>query len=559
MGDRMSLTCPDCAKDLVVGDDGMAHCECGFRGFSGYIQEYEYLTARSAWLRDRLTEGAGPPDAAVARAYGVWQTARPSQPSTSSPNSSPQTVLVTVGAALLIVAALVFVAVAWDSIGAWGQIASLLTLTTVIAAAAVLSRRRAPRTAEALAAVSWSLGVICAVAAPNLGALPAAWSEPQTPYLLIVFAAATAWGVLLGHRFGLAMWTWLGWLTVPVVLAFGLALALQTVEDDQVLVTISGLAYLAAGATMLRFGGGADPWPVRTAGGVCLALLSALTVGAFTFDPPTGAVLILAAALLAAILFPFLWVAWPLAGLLLAALGLLLPHSTEFTAAAGLVGAALLFAAARTSIPLAAVSAAGLWTTYFVGSQEQSPAVMAGVVGASLLVFSLKRGASPLAWFGAALVWLIYPLEADESRFFEEPSLLLAALLLVAGLVARRDGTRNSGIIYGPALTVALIPPALMSWYEPWSEPALIRFAIVMVVGVGLLVLGARRRLLGLVIPATAAVAITATAQIYAGLDLLPRWLALAFAGAALIAIGARLEWVRERGRHTEQWLQTLR
>ena len=58
---------------------------------------------------------------------------------------------------------------------------------------------------------------------------------------------------------------------------------------------------------------------------------------------------------------------------------------------------------------------------------------------------------------------------------------------------------------------------------------------------------------------ATTAIVITATAQIYTTLSLFPRWLALAFAGALLIAIGARLEWVRERGRDTEEWFQTLR
>jgi len=80
-----------------------------------------------------------------------------------------------------------------------------------------------------------------------------------------------------------------------------------------------------------------------------------------------------------------------------------------------------------------------------------------------------------------------------------------------------------------------------------------------MVAGTALLILGARRHMLGLVVPATTAIVITATAQIYTTLSLFPRWLALAFAGALLIAIGARLEWVRERGRDTEEWFQTLR
>ncbi len=552
----MTLTCPTCARELPVDTDGMVLCECGFRAFAGYLQEYQYLTARSAWLRERLDEGAGPPDPTVAKAYGVWSVPVPHAP---TPSTSPQTLLVTIGAGLLIVAAIVFVAVAWEVIGPWGQIGALLAVTVVTTAAAILTRRRAHRTAEALAAVSLAMGLICAVAAPTLGALPKAWSEPQSPYLLIAFGTAVAWGVLLGHRFGLRMWTWFGWLLVPSLLAAVLALTLQRIDDDHVLVTIFGVAYLALGVTLVQFARPPYPWPPRTAGGLCLAVAAGFTAVALTFDPPAGAVFVIAAALLAAILVGVPWAAWPLAGLLLAAIGLLLPESALMAGAVGVVGTVLLFAAARTSIPLAALTSGILWSISFVSADTQSQTVLASVAGLGLLAFSLVRGAAPLAWFAAALLWLTYLRTIEESRFFEQDLLVLAALLLVAGLIARRDGSRHSAIVYGPAVSVALIPPALLSWFEVWEPAALIRFGVVMVAGTALLILGARRHMLGLVVPATAAIVITATAQIYTTLSLFPRWLALAFAGALLIAIGARLEWVRERGRDTEEWFQTLR
>ena len=76
----MTLTCPTCARELPVDTDGMVLCECGFRAFAGYLQEYQYLTARSAWRRERLDEGAGPPDPTVAKAYGVWSVTVPHAP-----------------------------------------------------------------------------------------------------------------------------------------------------------------------------------------------------------------------------------------------------------------------------------------------------------------------------------------------------------------------------------------------------------------------------------------------------------------------------------------------
>jgi len=44
--------------------------------------------------------------------------------------------------------------------------------------------------------------------------------------------------------------------------------------------------------------------------------------------------------------------------------------------------------------------------------------------------------------------------------------------------------------------------------------------------------------------------AIAGVAQLYALADLLPRWVALAFAGALLVAVGFRVEVLARAGRH---------
>ena len=143
----------------------MLTCECGFTTYSGYLQEFEYLTQRRQWLWDRVVEQSGPPDPATARQYAVWPA--PRQPVGPPPHrgSSAQILLVVLGAGLLILAGLVFVAVAWDLIGAYGQLAMMLLVTVLTGGVAWFTRTRTPRTAQALAVVSFALAVILVTAA----------------------------------------------------------------------------------------------------------------------------------------------------------------------------------------------------------------------------------------------------------------------------------------------------------------------------------------------------------------------------------------------------------
>jgi hypothetical protein len=80
----------------------------------------------------------------------------------------------------------------------------------------------------------------------------------------------------------------------------------------------------------------------------------------------------------------------------------------------------------------------------------------------------------------------------------------------------------------------------------------------VLVVGAAVLVVGVRLRAGGLVLPAATAVAIAALAQVWTGLQGLPRWLALALVGVVLVAAGARFEWVRAEGRRAGAWVRGL-
>lgn len=559
--------CPSCGRPLTHLDaDGMLSCDCGLRAYSGYVSEYEYLTSRRQWLWERIAEQSGAPDPQTARAYGVWSAGAETpaqQPRRSS--TSTQTLLVSLGAGLLIVAALVFVAVAWPLLGVIGQIVVLVAATILATVTAIFLRNRVPRTAEALAVVAFTLGLIVAGAATDLGALPRSWADAGM-YPVIVSLIAVAFGIGLGHRFAMVTWVWLGWLSTPVLLASGLTSTIPWADAGQAALTAGVLSYLALGAGLLYGSRMIDRLPVRVSAAVSALIAAAFTLRLLDFSPPTGANVAIAAALLLLLLAheatgnaATAWVGWPLFGSWLALLAMHVPDSSWLTAAMAAAGVALLFLIARWGVGLAAVSAAALWTTWLIGSWESDQWLFFGIVGTGLLAFSLRSGAAPLAWFGAVALQTAFLLQVDSVPFFEVPTLVFAGLLLLAGLVQKRADERHSLVIYAPALTVALLPTSVLLWDDVWSQASLIRFGVVMVVGIGCLLVGVRAHLLGLVIPATIAVSITATAQIWATLDTLPRWLALALAGALLIVIGARIEWVRGKGQQTSHWLHTLR
>jgi hypothetical protein len=81
----------------------------------------------------------------------------------------------------------------------------------------------------------------------------------------------------------------------------------------------------------------------------------------------------------------------------------------------------------------------------------------------------------------------------------------------------------------------------------------------VLVVSAVLLVAGVRRRAGGLLWPGAVGLALAGSAQLWGGLQSLPRWVALALVGGSLVLAGARFERLRSEGRRARAWAQELR
>lgn len=567
-GEAALTRCPSCGSTLTTAQmdaDGMLTCPCGVRAYAGYLQELDYLQQRQSWLRDRVAEQAVAPDSATVHDYGIWAAPIAQAPSAPPRGRATQVLLVALGAMMLLLAGLVFVAVAWDLVGPFGQVAFLLVAMAITGGLALALRTRVHGTAEALAVVAFGLALITAAAAPALGALPNDWNRPDSAYVIGLSAVLCVGGIGLGHLSGLRSWVWLGWLTLPVAIGCVLSLTVQFWDSAHVGTTIAATAYLLA-AIALAVVRAADHLERLVTAAVCALTAAGFTAGLLFFSPQLGALIVIGTFLLAIVVayemtrrLELAVVGWPVFGFWLGLLAVVVGPSPALAAAVGAAGVGLLFAVAHWSRALAVTTAAALWTTWLVGSvPDGEPTLVLTMAGVGLFAFALYPGGAPVAWLGALTLGIVVVAEVDDPPIAEFYTLCLAVLLLVAGLLQWRVGQRRSGIVYGPAVAVALIPTAVLCWDDIWSAPSLVRFAIVMVVGIAVLLVGVKLHQQGLVIPAAISVGTAATAQIFATLDTLPRWLALGIAGTALIIVGARIEWVRGKGRETGAWLQSL-
>ena len=220
---RPTVLCPSCSTPLRQEAAGCVMCGLSLTGPAAaelweVDQQLSTLWQRRGLLLTQLRTASG-------AAVGLSRV-----PASTSSGTGPrgvrgwpaQQVLLSVGALLVVIAASVFLAVAWDVIGVSGQVGVMAVVTLVAGGSSVVLARRGLRaSAEAVA--------VLAVA------------------LALVDAAAARWLDLGGLR-GVDGWSYAAWVSA------GLALVLVAVSAPvlkQTAVTYRLLAVLAAAAAPL--------------------------------------------------------------------------------------------------------------------------------------------------------------------------------------------------------------------------------------------------------------------------------------------------------------------
>lgn len=393
-------------------------------------------------------EGAVLTDGPPAAAPPVAAAARPSPPRAPIP---VPTLLALAGGALLTAAAVVFVAVTWETLPAWAQAAVLLAATVLAGTSAiVLQRRELPTAAATVGLVTMAFAAADVVAIDRGGLLALG---DFLPPLAATGAALVGW---LLERRGLRWTALVGALAVLFAANGALVATIDAttwpVWTEPLLATA---AALVVGATALAWRDQAARW-IGLAG-AAFGLLAAGSSAAATVAGTTPTVPLLPAVLIVALpialyLAAARWTDWALAPATL----LLLAATLAF----GYRGID------AEALPLLPPVLAGIATTaaVWVALRLAAPRRLAVLVGAALPLAGLAVAAG-LAVLGslARLSELVAPTYVE--RFGADPWLLaFPVLLAAAALAVPRVRPHLPWVITGLLVAAPVALPAEVAW-----------------------------------------------------------------------------------------------
>ena len=160
--------CPDCRSTLPPAPFRCPTCALPLQGF---LASQLLRTLQEADdLLDRLRASALAPATRLDPDLPPMPAARPAPVRTALQGASVPKILLGLGATCLLVAAVIFLAVAWTWLGVGGRTAVLVALTATTGTAGVqLGRRGLTVAAEALTTVAFGLVVLDVVGADHAG------------------------------------------------------------------------------------------------------------------------------------------------------------------------------------------------------------------------------------------------------------------------------------------------------------------------------------------------------------------------------------------------------
>lgn len=266
--------CPDCRAPL---DPDLTCTGCGLRLIGPTASELWQVLLRADGLIDQLRR---PPGDTAAPPPPPQRLAPPPHPAPRAPSVSVPVVLLSLGALCVLVAAVVFVAVTWSSLGLGAKASIMLGVTGLFAArGTVLARRGLRGAAETLWVIVAALLVVDLVAVhgadlAGFGAVAPRHAAGLTgAVLLLVGTAVSAWvrTTPTGHLNGMVATTATGTLvlTVAEVLAADRPEVAATAAFPVVLGLATAVRRVGLRPSAIMIGASAVlPWVVLLAVGI---------------------------------------------------------------------------------------------------------------------------------------------------------------------------------------------------------------------------------------------------------------------------------------------------
>ena len=194
---------------------------------------------------------------------------------------------------------------------------------------------------------------------------------------------------------------------------------------------------------------------------------------------------------------------------------------------------------------------------------ESDVATFLALVSAAGFALALRPRRGPAAWpaavCGTASAWLWLSLAgADVLELYTGSA---AALLVVAGALQWRDARGLGSLtVGGPALAVAILPSAALALADAAIDRSgVLRAVLVILTGTVLAIAGAAVRMRAAFLVGLAAALVAGLGQLFALVELLPRWVTLATGGALLLATGFTTEAIRTAGRQVRLFTGRMR
>lgn len=220
---------PDKAKNGVVT------CDCGRSTDVRWVRELGWLQARTLWVQERIIQS------------DAWFDSRVQSGPTKSESeprvAAGQRILYILGGLSLIVAAVVFTAVAWERIGSIGQLLALLAVASISSFVAYRSRNTLTGLANTAAIVASAVVMTGLIAAPSFGLFPESWSNQDSFYSALVIFLVGGLSLFAGLKTGIQSWSSVGPLSLWVGTLALVEAPLQSRFQDDAFTMVSYLTY----------------------------------------------------------------------------------------------------------------------------------------------------------------------------------------------------------------------------------------------------------------------------------------------------------------------------